>query len=66
MDPNRGADNMGVQAGETSCLTVDKKLLFDKHVQIICNKGSAKVTALSRMIGVVSGEKQKILVNAFI
>ena len=47
-------------------LTVDKKLLFDKHVQIICNKASAKVTALSRLIRVVSGEKKKILMNAFI
>ena len=43
-------------------LTVDKKLLFDKHVQIICNKASAKVTALSRLIRLVSGEKKNILI----
>ena len=41
-------------------------LLFDKHVQIICDKASAKVTALSRLIRIVSVEKKKILMNAFI
>ena len=47
-------------------LTVDKKLLFDKHVEVICNNASAKVTALSRLIRIVSMEKKKILMNAFI
>ena len=47
-------------------ITVDKGLKFDKHVENICNKASAKVTALSRLIKIVSREKKKILMNAFI
>ena len=47
-------------------LDVDKQLKFEKHVQIICKKASAKVTALGRLIRIVSMEKKKILMNSFI
>ena len=47
-------------------VTIDKSLLFNQHVQILCNKASAKVTALGRLIKIVSKEKKKILMNAFI
>ena len=32
---------------------VDKKLKFDKHIENLCKKASAKVTALSRLIKIV-------------
>ena len=44
---------------------VDKKLKFDKHIENLCKKASAKVTALSRLIKIVPMEKKKILLNAF-
>ena len=47
-------------------VTIDKGLKFSKHVENICNKASAKVTALARLIKVVSKEKKRILMNAFI
>ena len=47
-------------------VTIDKNLLFNHHVQILCNKASAKVTALGRLIKIVSMEKKKMLMNAFI
>ena len=47
-------------------VTIDKGISFNKHVEDICNKASAKVTALSRLIKIVSKEKKKILMNAFI
>ena len=47
-------------------VTIDKGLKFNKHVENICNKASGKVTALTRLIKIVSKEKKKILMNAFI
>ena len=47
-------------------ITIDKSLKFDQHVINICNKASAKVTALSRLIKIVPLEKKKILMNSFI
>ena len=47
-------------------VTMDKGLRFDKHVKIISDNASAKVTALSRLIRIVSTEKKKTLMNAFI
>ena len=44
---------------------VDKKLKFDKHIESLCKKASAKVTALARLIKIVPMEKKKILMNAF-
>ena len=45
---------------------VDKKLKFDKHIESICKKASAKVTALSRLVKIVPLEQKKALMNAFI
>ena len=47
-------------------ITVDKNLKFDKHVENICKKASAKVTALARLIKIVPMEKKKILMNSFV
>ena len=47
-------------------VTIDKSLSFSKHVEIICNNASAKVTALSRLIKIIYKEKKKLLMNAFI
>ena len=47
-------------------VTIDKGLLFNHHVQLLCNKASAKLTALGRLIKIVSVKKKKILMNAFI
>ena len=47
-------------------ITIDKKLKFDKHLSIICKKASAKVTALARLANLVTFEKKRILMNAFI
>ena len=45
---------------------IDKGLKFDAHVKTICDNASAKVTALSRLIRIVSMEKKKTLMNAFV
>ena len=47
-------------------ITVDKNLKFDRHVENICKKASAKVTALSRLIKIVPMEKTKIVMNSFV
>ena len=47
-------------------VTLDKKLKFDKHLSIICKKARAKVTALARLAKLVTFEKKRILMNAFI
>ena len=47
-------------------VNIDKGLSFKNHVENICNKASAKVTALCRLIKIVSKEKKKLLMNAFI
>ena len=47
-------------------VTVDKGLSFTEHVEHLCRKAGAKVTALSRLVRIVSREKKKILMNAFI
>ena len=48
------------------CLTIDKGLLFNYHVQLLWNKASFKLTVLARSIKIGSREKKKILMNAFI
>ena len=47
-------------------VTIDKELKFIQHVQDICKKAGAKVTALARVIKVVTMEQKKTLMNAFI
>ena len=42
-------------------VTIDKDLKLKTHVQNICNKASAKVTALARLIKVVSMKRKKPL-----
>ena len=47
-------------------IVIDKKLNFNKHLEIICKKVGAKVTALSRMIRIIPLEKKRLLMKAFI
>ena len=42
------------------------KLNFSKHLEIICKKVGAKVTALSRMTRMIPLEKKRLLMKAFI
>ena len=45
---------------------VDRGLTFEKHLQNLCKNAGAKVTALGRLVTIVSMEKKKILMNTFI
>ena len=45
---------------------VDRGLTFQKHVEKLCKNAGAKVTALGRLVTIVSMEKKKILMNTFI
>ena len=45
---------------------VDRHLKFGDHIETICKKASAKVTALTRLVKIVPMEQKKILMNAFI
>ena len=47
-------------------VTIDKELKFYKHVQNICKQAGAKVTALARLINIVSMEQKTTLMSAFI
>ena len=47
-------------------VTIDKKLKFDSHLNNICKKAAAKVTALTRLAKIMPFEKKRILMNAFI
>ena len=47
-------------------LVIDKKLNFNKHLETICKKTSAKVTALARMVKIIPFEKKRLLMKAFI
>ena len=47
-------------------VTINKDLKFNDHVQSICKKAGAKVTALARLIRIVTMEQKKILMNSFI
>ena len=47
-------------------ITIDKELKFDKHLLDICKKASAKVTALARLVNIISFEKKKVLMKSFI
>ena len=46
-------------------LTIDSKLSFDKHIQKICSRESAKLKALARIVPFMNITKRKILMNAF-
>ena len=45
---------------------VDKALPFKKHVENLCKNAGSKVTALARLVRILSIEKKKILMTAFI
>ena len=45
---------------------VDRDLTFKEHIENLCKKAGAKVTALARLVKIVSREKKKILMCAFI
>ena len=45
---------------------IDKELKFNHHLQDICKKARAKVTALARLAKLVPFEKKRILMNSFI
>ena len=47
-------------------ITFDNKLSFESHVTKICNTASQKLHALARISNLMSMEKRKILMNAFI
>jgi hypothetical protein len=46
-------------------LEIDKKMNFNKHLEVICKKTSAKVTALARMVKIIPFEKKKIVNEEF-
>ena len=46
-------------------ITTDSKLSFDKHIQQICSRTSAKLKALARIAPFMNITKRKILMNAF-
>ena len=45
---------------------VDKGLNFKEHLELLCKKAGAKVTALARLVRIVSKEKKKIIMTVFI
>ena len=47
-------------------LTIDKKLKFDKHLSILCEKVSDEVSALARMVKIIPFHKKRILMRTFI
>ena len=47
-------------------LHIDKNLNFEVHLSNICKKASAKVTALARLVKLVSFDKKKLLMKSFI
>ena len=47
-------------------ITIDKNLKFTKHLENICKKASAKVTALARLVKIIPFHKKRILMKTFI
>ena len=45
---------------------IDNKLTFESHVTKICNRASQKLHALARISNIMSLEKRKVIMNAFI
>ena len=46
-------------------VTLDSDLNFEKHINNICGKAKAKLSALSRVAPYMNFEKKKTLMNAF-
>ena len=74
--PSHSPEMLWIQVGEQVIwesrkekllgVVVDKGLNFKEHLEFLCKKAGAKVTALARLIRIVSKEKKKILMTAFI
>ena len=46
-------------------VNIDSKLSFEKHLNIICGKASAKINALGRFALFMNSEKRRTITNAF-
>ena len=74
--PSQTPEQLWIQVGEQIIwesrqerllgVMVDKELSFKQHVEDLCKKAGAKVTALARLIRIVSMEKKRILMASFI
>ena len=47
-------------------LIIDKDLKFEKHLTNLCKQASAKITMLARMATIISYEKKRVIMKAFI
>ena len=47
-------------------ITIDNKLNFDEHLNKLCKKASQKIHALARISNVMSNDKLRIIMKAFI
>ena len=47
-------------------VTIDKNLNFNSHLSLLCKKVSQKVTALARVVKLISFDKKRILLKTFI
>ena len=54
-----------MQNGNFLGITNEPKLSFDKHIQQICSRASAKLKALARTVPFTNIAKMKILMNSF-
>ena len=74
--PSNSPEMLWIQVGEQIIwesrqerllgVTVDKELKFAQHVENLCKKAGAKVTALGRLVNIVSWEKKRIIMRVFI
>ena len=47
-------------------VTTDRDLKFDKHVLKLCSKANQKLSALSRVVNLLSFNKRRTLFKAFV
>ena len=47
-------------------IVIDKTLNFNEHLNILCKKVGAKVTALARLVKIIPLEKKRLLMKVFI
>ena len=74
--PSQSPEMLWIQVGEQIIwesqqerllgVMVDRGLSFQQHVENLCKKAGAKVTALGRLVTIVSMEKKKIIMSTFI
>ena len=74
--PSHTPEQLWIQVGEQVIwesrkerllgVMVDRELSFKQHVENLCKSAGAKVTALARLVRIVSMEKKKIIMNSFI